>query len=382
MKTTKIYISALMAVCAASAAQADESPVALVDYNGTKTYNEDTTFSHVGVGYSGGTGTVTVNGVATINSTLPYVLSNGNKRFQCQIQNGSTFEADSIVFNGIKSDTYPCGFNIQGTVKTDSLTVSNSADKGTTITITNTGKIVSSSGTPGILTIGENTTMTVLGSHNEYSNGTSATYIPVVELDINVNGGTLDVREYVELADITLNSGTASIDKNSTVGDITLNAGTLTLKDGAAVSGITMGSSVVALTDGVTTDTSVLNISGDVKTGALTLNSGTVNFEEGASIDLGGEDLFLSSLVDVNLSVDSFDNIEDVALFTNAKSADGLDNLSVTFTDAEGVTKAATLSYGSDGSVVANIPEPNAFGLLAGLGAIALAVSRRRVKKA
>ncbi|MBE6400661.1 MAG: PEP-CTERM sorting domain-containing protein [Verrucomicrobia bacterium] len=371
-----------MAVCAASAAQADESPVALVDYNGTKTYNEDTTFSHVGVGYSGGTGTVTVNGVATINSTLPYVLSNGNKRFQCQIQNGSTFEADSIVFNGIKSDTYPCGFNIQGTVKTDSLTVSNSADKGTTITITNTGKIVSSSGTPGILTIGENTTMTVLGSHNEYSNGTSATYIPVVELDINVNGGTLDVREYVELADITLNSGTASIDKNSTVGDITLNAGTLTLKDGAAVSGITMGSSVVALTDGVTTDTSVLNISGDVKTGALTLNSGTVNFEEGASIDLGGEDLFLSSLVDVNLSVDSFDNIEDVALFTNAKSADGLDNLSVTFTDAEGVTKAATLSYGSDGSVVANIPEPNAFGLLAGLGAIALAVSRRRVKKA
>lgn len=371
-----------MAVCAASAAQADESPVALVDYNGTKTYNEDTTFSHVGVGYSGGTGTVTVNGVATINSTLPYVLSNGNKRFQCQIQNGSTFEADSIVFNGIESDTYPCGFTIHGTVKTDSLTVSNSADKGTTITITNTGKIVSSSGTPGILTIGENTTMRVQGSHNEYIDGTSATYIPVVELDINVNGGTLTVQEYVELADIMLNSGTASIDKNSTVGDITLNAGTLTLKDGAAVSGITMGSSVVALTDGVTTDTSVLNISGDVKTGALTLNSGTVNFEEGASIDLGGEDLFLSSLVDVNLSVDSFDNIEDVALFTNAKSADGLDNLSVTFTDAEGVTKAATLSYGSDGSVVANIPEPNAFGLLAGLGAIALAVSRRRVKKA
>lgn len=382
MKTTKIYISALMAVCAASAAQADESPVALVDYNGTKTYNEDTTFSHVGVGYSGGTGTVTVNGVATINSTSPYVLSNGNKRFQCQIQNGSTFEADSIVFNGIEGDTYSCGFNIQGTVKTDSLTVSNSADKGTTISITNTGKIVSSSGTPGILTIGENTTMKVLGSHNEYIDGTSATYIPVVELDINVNGGTLTVQEYVELADITLNSGTASIDKNSTVGDITLNAGTLTLKDGAAVSDITMGSSVVALTDGVTTDTSVLNISGDVKTGALTLNSGTVNFEEGASIDLGGEDLFLSSLVDVNLSVDSFDNIEDVALFTNAKSADGLDNLSVTFTDAEGVTKAATLSYGSDGSVVANIPEPNAFGLLAGLGAIALAVSRRRVKKA
>lgn len=374
MTTTKIYISALMAVCAASAAQADESPVVLVDYVGTKTYSGDTTFSHVGVGYSGSTGTVTVNGVATINSTSPYVLPNGNQRFLCQIQAGSTFEADSIVFNGIESGKHSGGFNIQGTVKTDSLTVSNSADKVAKISILSGGTIVSRSETPGALTIGENVTMEVGSSKG------NSTYISAVELGIEVNGGTLTVYEYASLKNVTLNGGTASIDKNSTVGDIALNAGTLTLKDGAVVSGITMGSSVVALTDGVTTDTGVLNISGDVKTGALTLNSGTVNFAEGASIDLGGEDLFLSSLVDVNLSVDSLDNVEDVALFTNASKVDGLDNLSVTFTDAEGVTKAATLSYSTDGSVVANIPEPNAFGLLSGLGAIALAVSRRRRK--
>lgn len=381
MTTTKIYISALMAVCAASAAQADESPVVLNDFVGTKTYYGDTTFSHVGVGYSGGSGTVTVNGVATINSTSPYVLSDGNKRFACQIQDGSTFEAVSIVFKGIEGDEFQCNFTIHGTVKTDSLTVLNSAEKGTKIEIVETGSIVSSSGTPGTLTIGENVTVRVAGSHNELLEGGTTTYLVPVELDIDVkNGGTLTVQEYVKLAGVALNGGNASIDKNSTVGNITVNAGTLTLNDGATVSGITMGSSVVALTDGVTTDTGVLNISGDVKTGALTLYSGTVNFDEGASVDLDGEDLFLGSLVDVNLSVDSFDDVGVVALFTNAKSATGLENLSVTFTDAEGATKVATLSYGSDGSVVANVPEPNAFGLLAGLGAIAIAVSRRRRK--
>ena len=98
---------------------------------------------------------------------------------------------------------------------------------------------------------------------------------------------------------------------------------------------------------------------------------GTVEFSENVTIVLNFEsEAALDAVVNNNASFQ---------LFGEGVRAEGLSNASWTVQVA-GEETGRTLSVNEDG-VVTVVPEPSAFGLLAGLGALALVASRRRRTK-
>ena len=135
-----------------------------------------------------------------------------------------------------------------------------------------------------------------------------------------------------------------------------------------------------AIVSDVTMNGGTLDILSDVSTGALTLTGGTLNFSGVYTIDLGGEELILGDNVAITLSVDSLDDmdIEGITLFENTGAVTGLEELTVTFEDATGSKKTASVSY-NNGSLVtsAAVPEPTT-ATLSLLALAGLAARRRR----
>lgn len=94
-----------------------------------------------------------------------------------------------------------------------------------------------------------------------------------------------------------------------------------------------------------------------------------------ATVKIAGQDSGEIQLVNCGTKIGGGDFVFDFS----GISAEGLELASgVTSADDLGINQYAILSSGSSLSIIYNIPEPSAFGLLAGLGALALVGTRRR----
>lgn len=186
---------------------------------------------------------------------------------------------------------------------------------------------------------------------------------------------------------ITLRNGTLSgeIDTSGSTGvvNIDLQMGYTPTENGgvsyttriAAGTSFVLSSKTTLEFNDMSSGTGVLvwNLSADdvADQNVLISGKGTVKFSENVTIVLNFEDgAALDAVVDNNASFQLFG--EDV-------SATGLSNASWKVQVA-GEETGSTLSVNEDG-VATVVPEPSAFGLLAGLGALALVASRRRRTK-
>lgn len=186
---------------------------------------------------------------------------------------------------------------------------------------------------------------------------------------------------------ITLRNGTLSgkIDTSGSTGvvNIDLQMGNTSTEDGgvsfttriAAGTSFVLSSSTTLEFNDMSSGTGVLvwNLSADdvANQNVLISGSGTVTFSENATIVLNFEsEAALDAVVNNNASFQ---------LFGEGVSATGQSDASWTV-QVDGADTGLTLSVNEDG-VATVVPEPSAFGLLAGLGALALVASRRRRTK-
>ena len=189
---------------------------------------------------------------------------------------------------------------------------------------------------------------------------------------------------------ITLRNGTLSgkIDTSGSTGEVNidLQMGSSTEDEGvslttriAAGTSFVLSSKTTLEFNDMSSGTGVLvwNLSeGDVANQNVLISGkgtgkGTVKFSENVTIVLNFEsEAALDAVVNNNASFQ---------LFGEGVRAEGLSNASWTVQVA-GEETGRTLSVNEDG-VVTVVPEPSAFGLLAGLGALALVASRRRRTK-
>lgn len=185
---------------------------------------------------------------------------------------------------------------------------------------------------------------------------------------------------------ITLRNGTLSgkIDTSGSTGEVNidLQMGSSTEDEGvsfttriAAGTSFVLSSNTTLEFNDMSSGTGVLvwNLSeGDVANqNVLISGEGTVEFSKNVTIVLNFESqAALDAVVDNNASFQ---------LFGEGVTATGLSNASWTVQVA-GEETGRTLSVNENG-VATVVPEPSAFGLLAGLGALALVASRRRRTK-
>lgn len=186
---------------------------------------------------------------------------------------------------------------------------------------------------------------------------------------------------------ITLRNGTLSgeIDTSGSTGavNIDLQMGYTSTEDGgvslttriAAGTSFVLSSNTTLQFNDMSSGTGVLvwNLSADdvANQNVLISGSGTVTFSENATIVLNFEsEAALDAVVNNNASFQ---------LFGEGVSATGQGDASWTV-QVDGADTGLTLSVNEDG-VATVVPEPSAFGLLAGLGALALVASRRRRTK-
>lgn len=214
---------------------------------------------------------------------------------------------------------------------------------------------------------------------------------------VNVSIGTWDVEGTVDgmsvnssssnPVNITLRNGTLSgeIDTSGSTGEVNidLQMGYTSTEDGgvsfttriAAGTSFVLSSSTTLEFNDMSSGTGVLvwNLSADdvANQNVLISGSGTVTFSENATIVLNFEsEAALDAVVNNNASFQ---------LFGEGVSATGQSDASWTV-QVDGADTGLTLSVNEDG-VATVVPEPSAFGLLAGLGALALVASRRRRTK-
>ena len=220
---------------------------------------------------------------------------------------------------------------------------------------------------------------------------------------VTVSGGTLEVGSVATtLNAVTMSSGTICIAGAETVtigsgisgGSLQLNSSSVSLDlDGElSLTQMTIGStaptsvSIDFGTSGKITATQNLNFETSVKTFefTLTLTDGQLNeLNNGSDVTreilLGQDNYGIWNFGDrgtKTISITNWDNSNEnyVGLITDTSTL-GAGEWGYIYTD--------TSSQDSVAIYIAGIPEPSAFGLLAGVGALALCVSRRRrVKKA
>ena len=202
-----------------------------------------------------------------------------------------------------------------------------------------------------------------------------------------VDGMSVNNSSSSNAVNITLRNGTLSgeIDTSGSTGkvNIDLQMGYTSTENGGVslTTSIAAGTSFVLSSEttlefnDMSSGTGVLvwNLSADdvADQSVLISGKGTVKFSENATIVLNFEsEAALDAVVDNNASFQ---------LFGDGVTATGLSNASWTVQVA-GKETGSTLSVNENG-VATVVPEPSAFGLLAGLGALALVASRRRRTK-
>ena len=202
-----------------------------------------------------------------------------------------------------------------------------------------------------------------------------------------VDGMSVNNRSSSNAVNITLRNGTLSgkIDTSGSTGEVNIdlqmgytsteNGGvSLTTRIAAGTSFVLSSNTTLEFND-MSSGTGVLvwNLSADdvANQNVLISGSGTVAFSENVTIVLNFEsEAALDAVVDNNASFQ---------LFGDGVTATGLSNASWKV-QVDGEETGSTLSVNENG-VATVVPEPSAFGLLAGLGALALVASRRRRTK-
>ena len=202
-----------------------------------------------------------------------------------------------------------------------------------------------------------------------------------------VNEGTITVGAAVMLAsrsdaalmmlagdgvsyDVVLND--ADFDNRGTfTGSTLVEGGTLTLAANSQSGDITMTSGEIYVTGA------------DVETGSLTLTGGTINFSEGATVLLDENNTYDLSGATIVVTVDDVNNLGDSQLLFSGASAgsiEGLENVTVTFTDGTNPGVSGSLSVSDAGISVTTpaVPEPSTVTL--SLLALSGLVARRRRK--
>ena len=294
----KLFLSTILAACVTCVAQAETLKMT----GGSKTVDGDYTVNHLRL-ESGSGSKLTVSGKTTIDSNITAGDYYGNV-----IGRGCSFTSDSVEFN--KQTTYwPKELLIQGTVTTNSFVVNVpeeyvSETAPAYIRITSEASLLSlDKNTPGTFKFGENTDVNVGDPGLKHNT--------IIELNTEINGGSLTVNHCATMADVTLNNGTvnvnvdpkhvpggSAIEKVESViimGDITVNGGTFSLEKGVKITSASPTSSVTvdggtfsldeaAIGSGITVESGVLNILGECQTGDLILNGGTVYIGERVGI--------------------------------------------------------------------------------------------------
>lgn len=202
-----------------------------------------------------------------------------------------------------------------------------------------------------------------------------------------VDGMSVNNSSSSNAVNITLRNGTLSgkIDTSGSTGEVNIdlqmgytsteNGGvSLTTRIAAGTSFVLSSNTTLEFND-MSSGTGVLvwNLSADdvANQNVLISGSGTVAFSENVTIVLNFESkAALDAVVDNNASFQ---------LFGDGVTATGLSNASWKV-QVDGEETGSTLSVNENG-VATVVPEPSAFGLLAGLGALALVASRRRRTK-
>lgn len=202
-----------------------------------------------------------------------------------------------------------------------------------------------------------------------------------------VDGMSVNNSSSSNAVNITLRNGTLSgkIDTSGSTGEVNIdlqmgytsteNGGvSLTTRIAAGTSFVLSSNTTLEFND-MSSGTGVLvwNLSADdvANQNVLISGSGTVAFSENVTIVLNFEsEAALDAVVDNNASFQ---------LFGDGVTATGLSN-ALWKVQVDGEETGSTLSVNENG-VATVVPEPSAFGLLAGLGALALVASRRRRTK-
>ena len=300
------------------------------------------------------------------------------------------------------------------TISNESVTFNSLTNNAGTLTITNASSVTVSSqfwaytsgGTVVVngdstLDISRATSVVVSSGSVKVGNGTFITpssYSGAIALDNSEDGyagSTINADSATTLSGVIsgsgslvkTGSGTLSLSGTNTyTGGTTISAGTVealaasALGTGTATvdggtlsvgSGITVSNNITVVLDSYLTDSDsasslIVSISDD-STAALSGEgsiSGTITLTV-------GDDIVTDSAVTY-----SFQLVDSSSALTSALS-------DVTFEYGSGIDDSWTVSYDAlSGIVTISIPEPSSFGILAGLGALALVAARRRRTKA
>jgi autotransporter-associated beta strand protein len=308
---------------------------------------------------------------------------------------------------------------------TDALTVTNSGSKSSTLegAITNTGGMTFNGTGAGTINLGGGVTsgaggITVNGSYTVNMTGnntyTGLTDVQSGTLTLNRSGGTI-----ANASAVRVSGGTLNVAQSDTVGAVTLSSGTISgagtltgasysLTNTGAVNAVLGGSGVALTKSGAGT---VTVSSANTYTGATTVSEGTLNLaaanaiSSSSNVVLSGgglESAFSQSLGTLNLTASSTLDLSTAGTFVFADSSSlagawsGILSIVGTFTDGLSVrfgSNSDGLTTGQLGQitinglgadidlngylVVAAIPEPSTYAMLAGVLALGMGVWRR-----
>ena len=332
-----------------------------------------------------GNGTMHLNGVQFTNQKT----GAASTELSSISQSGSGVINLNGEYKGVTFDVEQTGtgtINVNGALSTNEVTVSGGNLKVNADVTANDVKVsggylevnadvtansLTQSGT-GKVTVVEGKTLTV-GSL-EITGGEFVNYGTISGSDAQAMFAASDIATAADsTATLITVSGGQFVNYGTTENSILVAGGTLTLEKGMLAD--------VTMTDGN------IVVNSNSTTGDLTLNGGTITFEEGVTLTLTeGATLNLSNTnIVVKVSEETLAGLLDgtnktVTLFNTGGVTEGLENVTVTFTDGT-ISETAKVNGTTDGTGVeittTTVPEPTT-ATLSLLALAALAARRRR----